>query len=145
MFLNHSQRAAFDQLIDFGLTKFSPPHVEGLDIRPRILPLLHGPTGCGKTFLAETVAKELRAKFMKAAISSWIPVGARDASAYTLDALKLRLLEDSRLVFLIDEIDKLATDTGSWKPCGSGRAVVHPRLRAFHRRTADHRGRNLAG
>ena len=100
-------------LIDLGEAKLSSFRIEGLSVKPRMIPLLYGPTGAGKTYIAESVAKELGAGFAKVEVSSWIPVGAREG-APTTKALTGALSSNERLVFFIDEIDKLAGDSTAW-------------------------------
>jgi len=92
MFLPRSQKAVFNQLIELARAKLNSVAVEGLLIQPRIIPLLHGPTGAGKTFLAELTAKELGARFHKVEIANWIPTGARDAEP-TVKTIRELLLE----------------------------------------------------
>lgn len=111
--LNRSQKSAFDQLIALGRLKFSAVPHPNLRIRPRILPLLYGPTGAGKSFLAEHLAVDLAAHFLRVEIANWIPVGARDAE-YTTATVRNALAKFDRLILFIDELDKLSLDSSSW-------------------------------
>lgn len=113
MFLPRSQKAVFHQLIELARAKLNSVAIDGLLIQPRIIPLLHGPTGAGKTFLAELTAKELGARFQKVEIANWIPTGARDAEP-TVKTIRELLLEESPLVLFIDEVDKFVTDSSTW-------------------------------
>ncbi|CAN5359088.1 hypothetical protein BH09VER1_BH09VER1_53050 [soil metagenome] len=54
-----------------------------LPVKLRTTSLLLGPTGSGKTFLAETIAAEIGAAFFPLALSNWIILGARDHSSQT--------------------------------------------------------------
>lgn len=115
MFLNRSQRQAYDKIIELGRAKFSATLLSVyLSITPRFTPLMYGPTGAGKTFVAELVSKNLHAKFMSISIADWIPEGAREGT-HTMKALLDTLVEYDRTVLFLDEIDKLTTGASAWE------------------------------
>ena len=112
-FIPCTQRIVLDRLVEMGRAKFRAGWIQGLHVRPRIIPLLYGPTGAGKTFLARHAAQILEARFVKVEVANWIPVGARDCT-FTVTEISNALSGDGNLVLLIDEIDKLVQVGHNW-------------------------------
>lgn len=113
MFLNTSQKLVFKKLIRMAEVKFTAHFIEGLTLTPRVLPLLYGPTGAGKTFLAEKLATKLEAQLIKVEVSNWIPEGAREG-IHTLEKIKSAISGEGKTLLFIDEIDKLSACDSSW-------------------------------
>lgn len=76
-----------------------------LAIRPRLWPLLIGPTGSGKSFIARQVADTFRARYLRISFGDWVVQGARGMP--TLFGVVHSTLGCERLVVHLDELDKL--------------------------------------
>jgi hypothetical protein len=108
-----SQRAVYEALLVRGEMFFSPK-LHSLRIQPRLNPLIAGPTGVGKTFIVEAVAKRLDASFMKVCFGDWIPVGATEGVP-TMKAIYRCLSQSSRVLLLLDELCKFRPEyNGGW-------------------------------
>jgi putative ATPase len=66
--------------------------------------IFHGPPGTGKTTLAEIIAKQTKAAFIKAHA---VGTGANDIKQIAKDAMQRLALEDTRTIIFIDEIHRL--------------------------------------
>jgi putative ATPase len=66
--------------------------------------IFHGPPGTGKTTLAEIIAKQTKATFIKAHA---VGTGANDIKQIAKDAIERLALEDKRTIIFIDEIHRL--------------------------------------
>jgi SpoVK/Ycf46/Vps4 family AAA+-type ATPase len=111
--LTSSQRAALDELVEITAAKLAAEHLSYLRVTPRVVPLLTGPTGVGKSFLAKRLARHLGAEFIRVEFESWIPNGASHATP-TMRGIELVLREEKPLVVFIDEIDKVTDSRSSW-------------------------------
>lgn len=109
--LTISQRSAYDRLIALASCYFKPDILPVLKVRPRFFPLIVGPTGVGKTTLAEGVASALKLTLIKVSIASWIPVGSRSGDP-TSDLIKKALDSGNKVMLFIDELDKATDDSG---------------------------------
>jgi len=108
--LTRSQAHVFEQLVLMGEVFFLQDFA-GLTIRPRLFPLVVGPTGAGKTFLVQRVAKRLSATHLRITWGDWIPRGARDGlGAQTTFAILEALEQADALLLHIDELDKCRED-----------------------------------
>lgn len=112
--LSPTQRRAFEQLQAMARLFFEGAgDVTNLKIRPRNCPLVVGPTGCGKSFLVEAVARSSNAHFLKASVGDWIPIGAANDYKPTLFAILDQVVEHARVVLFLDEFDKWGNDVSS--------------------------------
>lgn len=111
------QRAAFESLVEVGSACFAMARQE-LGILPRTNTLIVGPTGSGKTFLAQKVAAELGVPFFGLSISDWIPLGASQRGAATtwpsICNFLIRHYDKTGVVLCFDEICKIS-GTSSWQ------------------------------
>jgi hypothetical protein len=89
---------------------FQPPTDSPLSAR--LTPLLIGPSGAGKSAVAKQIAQATGSHLMRVSLSTWNPSGAKDTP--TLRRIGQTLSKHERVVLVIDEVDKLSTDTGSW-------------------------------
>jgi energy-coupling factor transporter ATP-binding protein EcfA2 len=114
--LTGSQRQAYASLFDYGSFYFQKKNLLAAStIRPRLFPLLAGPTGSGKSFLVESVAQALGAEYLHLTYGAWVPLGSRDPNAATLVRIAKLLIEGKRLLVHIDELDKWLTGPGSFE------------------------------
>ncbi len=112
-FIPASQRVVFDELLLRGEMFFSPK-VHALKVQPRLNPLVAGPTGAGKTFIIESVAKKLGAVFLKVSFGDWVPIGAHEVQP-TMKLIFTQLEEHPRVLLLLDELCKFRVDyAGGW-------------------------------
>jgi hypothetical protein len=110
------QSHAFEKLLSAGRVCFSPVR-ERLPIQPRTNSLVVGPTGTGKTFLANAVAAALGVPCKHLSVAEWILLGTSSrGAARTWNSIFdfLRQCRDGRgaMIFL-DEMDKL-TGISDW-------------------------------
>lgn len=108
--LTRSQRSAYERLCAMAEVYFQPP--SDSPISARLTPLLIGPSGAGKSALAKQIAQATGSHIMRVSLSTWIPSGAKDTP--TLRRIGQTLNKYERVVLIIDEVDKLSSDTGSW-------------------------------
>lgn len=109
------QRAAYESLLEVGSACFAMARQE-LGILPRTNTLLVGPTGSGKTFLAQKVAAELGVPFYGLSISDWMPLGTTHRGAAqtwpSICNFLIRNHDQTGVVIFVDELCKLGTS--SW-------------------------------
>jgi hypothetical protein len=74
-----AQTAAADRMEKLARLYFSGLAIDS-PIRPRLWPLLTGPTGAGKNHLARLVAGRLRARYLRLSYGDWIVQGSRQIS-----------------------------------------------------------------
>jgi hypothetical protein len=99
-----AQTAAADRMEKLARLYFSSLAIDS-PIRPRLWPLLTGPTGAGKNHLARLVAGRLRARYLRLSYGDWIVQGSRQIS--TLYNIINAALGVGRVVLHLDELDKL--------------------------------------
>ena len=110
------QSHAFEKLLSAGRICFSPLR-DSLPIQPRTNSLVVGPTGTGKTFLANAVATSLGVPCKHLSIAEWMLLGTSSRGAARTWNSIFEFLVQARngrgaMIFL-DEIDKL-TGTSDW-------------------------------
>lgn len=102
--LTRAQTEALERIVRLGHLHYSRAAV-GCSIRPRLWPLLVGPTGSGKSFLAREAAHQLDAVYKRVSYGDWIVQGSRHVS--TFYSIIQEAMTFPRLVVHIDELDKL--------------------------------------
>ena len=109
------QQAVFDKLCAYTRVGLCVPQksIGSLKIRKNFL--LLGPTGTGKTFLANAVAQEMQVPFMAVSISDWaILNSSQRGCSYTwtniVEFLKNSIKHDGAIIF-VDELDKAYHDS----------------------------------
>ncbi len=111
--ISASQQRVFDEAFAMGEAFFAGDYA-GLAIHPRLFPLFVGPTGAGKTFLCQQLARRLSARYLRYTYGDWLPQGAREgAGTQTTFAILEAVEENQRLVLHIDELDKCREDNAS--------------------------------
>jgi len=111
-FETQSQRRVHERLLQMGRAFFEPPDVP-LQVTPRLNPLVVGPTGAGKSYISERVARELQAHFLRATHGDWIPLGSSREYVPTYCEILWAITEKDRVVLFLDEVEKLANDPDS--------------------------------
>ena len=87
-----------------------------LPVQPRTHKLLVGSTGCGKTFLARKIGKDLNWAVYHINVSAWTIMGARNEPTWpTLLKWISSQPEGRPIVIILDEIDKIDADDGWWR------------------------------
>jgi hypothetical protein len=85
-----------------------------LPVRPRNHRLVIGPTGSGKSHIAEAVAKDMGWEVYMLNASTWNPMGAKGEPTWDKITKWLsNLHEDARPVIILDELDKVSGEE-SW-------------------------------
>lgn len=107
-FVTQAQQRALDRLVALGEVFFSIRAKGG--IKPRLFPLILGPTGTGKTHIGQAAAKILGAHPVIVTSGDWVPLGANADYEATTYAILAALAANNRVVLIIDEIDKFRPD-----------------------------------
>ena len=108
--LTDSQRQVFEALTLYGETFFAR-EFRALKIKPRLFPLIVGPTGAGKSFLVRKAAAELDSHYLRLTFGDWLPRGVRpDSGGQTAFTIISAALEEGRVLLHIDELDKMRED-----------------------------------
>jgi len=110
-FLTPDQAKILERLFDLADTYFSYAKESG--VRPRLFPLIEGPTGSGKNFMAQRLAKKVGAEFLSFTLGDWVPAGAHSDYENTFYAILSKVANHDRVVLCIDEIDKVRLDLDS--------------------------------
>ena len=104
------QKPAFEKLLSVAKACFAVQR-QTLPIRVRTNTLIIGPSGTGKTHLAQAVATELEAEFLPVSVGEWILLGCSGrGTSHTWPLIARFLRRNSKktgLVIFIDEIDKV--------------------------------------
>jgi hypothetical protein len=112
-FITAEQQHVLSRLLELADTYFSNQQLGS--IRPRLFPVVVGPSGAGKTFLGKRVAGLVKAEYVCFTCADWIPLGANQEYEPTLYAILIKLANHERIVLCIDEIDKVRLDAeSSW-------------------------------
>jgi hypothetical protein len=107
------QQAVYERLLKRGKAHRSSCRMD-LPIRPRFHSLVIGPTGSGKTFLAEEAAEALGFEVYMLNASGWIVMGARETpTLHTIAEWLAGLPSKKTPCFIFDEIDKCSGEE-SW-------------------------------
>lgn len=80
-------------------------------IKLRTNPLIVGPSGVGKTWIAEDLARELKLPIFKVTCGDWLPQGVQRETP-TLNRLRDFIKCHPRYVLHIDELDKYRATEG---------------------------------
>ena len=73
-----------------------------------IRPMIIGPTGCGKSSIAEQIAQDFGAYYQRVTLGSWIVTGAD--TSYGIDTISQCMracVENDRVILVLDEMDKM--------------------------------------
>ena len=111
------QKRAYTSLLEIAELFFFTDWTE-LTIKPRLTPLVIGPSGIGKSTVVREVAKELGVPFMRLTASNWVPSGSRDEP--TLLRVHQFLNNNDQGIFFYDELDKFRGSNGATSSAGGG-------------------------
>jgi SpoVK/Ycf46/Vps4 family AAA+-type ATPase len=107
------QKPVYDSIRKTMHTHFATKELE-LPVRPRNHRLIVGPTGSGKTHIAEQVARELNWSVYSINVGSWIPLGGRDTPTWNRLTTWLSTVPGGQpVVIIMDELDKVSGEE-SW-------------------------------
>ena len=110
--LTGGQARALESMVALGELFYACGTTGLCAIRPRLFPLLVGPTGAGKSWLVRQVAEKLAVKLLPITFGSWLPLGARldRPTQFTIiDAL----LRYDRVALHLDELDKVGSEVST--------------------------------
>lgn len=88
----------------------------GLQLEPRLFPLVVAPTGSGKTHLTRLLARRLRADLVRIHRANYIPQGARTRPTIFRVCEQLARRPGRRVLVHVDELDKFRVDSGAATP-----------------------------
>lgn len=75
--------------------------------RPRLYPMIAGPTGAGKSYRVEKLAGNLSANYFRVTFGEWLPKGAAsEAGERTLFRILNAVRNNKRVLLHLDELDK---------------------------------------
>lgn len=116
------QRDAYSQLMAmaqlFFFTDWSPRY----RLKPRLNPLVAGPSGIGKSHLIQALADELEMPMLRVTPSSWMLCGAKDQVS-TLSRIYEFVVDNDVGIISIDEADKFYSSAmGDWSRYVRGEA-----------------------
>lgn len=101
------QLAVYRELLELAQDYFAGDW-HNLALQPRIIPLICGASGGGKTFLVRRLADELGIPLFKISVGDWILVGASHRAAPpTVPRFYKFIDENARGICFIDEVEKL--------------------------------------
>jgi hypothetical protein len=89
-------------------------------VKPRVYPLIYGPTGTGKSHIVKQFAGEISQEFIsfeyvRVTFSDWIVIGSRHGEPTSTKLRQLLKPKSKGFVFLhIDELDKFTPDAQGW-------------------------------
>lgn len=101
---SESQHQAFIQLCEMGEVFFGVDWLES-PIKPRLDPLIVGPTGMGKSHLVRSVAEMLKVPLLRLSYGEWMVTGARCAQT-TIARIHEFVTSNPKGIIHIDEVDK---------------------------------------
>ena len=101
---SHGQELAFAALLEIAGAFFEMDWPDG-GLRPRLDPLIVGPTGMGKSHLIRAVARKLELPILRLTYNEWLVTGAREMP-HTLNRVHDFLESNVRGLIHIDELDK---------------------------------------
>ncbi len=111
-FLTISQRAAFDRALALSELFFEEDCAK-LILKPKCFGLLAGPTGAGKSAIANLLAKKLGAHFLHLSYGGWLPQGVSKDYQPTTYKILGAAAEHERVLVFIDEFDKLGNQSSN--------------------------------
>ena len=111
--LSAAQAAGLDHIRILAQAFFSGAGADRFNgLCPRLKPLIVGPSGVGKTFLARLLAEELKLPILRLCFGGWLVTGAKDGPP-TLSAVANFVKKHEQGIIYLDELDKCRAGFGS--------------------------------
>jgi hypothetical protein len=108
--LSPCQQRVYHRMLELAVLHFANVSEVGI-LKPRLYPLIAGPTGAGKSFLVGEVARSMNAHYLPVTFGNWMPQGVRESMGSATGFKILSALSQHPLVVLhIDELDKMRED-----------------------------------
>jgi SpoVK/Ycf46/Vps4 family AAA+-type ATPase len=98
------QQVAYSLILEMAEVFFQTDWSGG-GLRPRLDPLIVGPTGMGKSHLVRAVAQKLNLPVLRLTFNEWVVSGARSIP-HTLRRLHAFIEDSARGIVHVDELDK---------------------------------------
>jgi len=98
------QRLAFDRIERLTKIFFSRSWIK-LPVTPRLIPLICGPTGAGKTQVVKELAASMDLPLLRLTYANWVPRSYRGEP--TVPIIMKFMTDNERGIIHIDEVDKL--------------------------------------
>lgn len=108
------QTGAYCELLARAQTYFAGQWQQ-MPINTRWHSLIIGPTGTGKSMMANILCNATNATLFRISAPTWMPAGAHDrATSQTLPMLLRHIESNTRTVLFIDELEKINTADSPW-------------------------------
>ena len=109
------QKRIFERLCAYGRASLYVDRKSIKSLKLRANFMLLGPTGTGKTHLAQAVAKELNVPFLSISVSDWIILGGSSRGSSVTWPNIVKFVQESKkktgAIIFIDELDKCHHDS----------------------------------
>ena len=102
--LTSAQSRALELMVALGNLFYEGQSAATCAVKPRLFPLLVGPTGAGKTWLVRLAAEKLRVKPLHLTFGSWLPLGIRQVRPTQFTIIDA-LLRTERVALHLDELE----------------------------------------
>jgi len=103
------QRRAFERIERLAKIFFSRSWIN-LPVTPRLIPLICGPTGAGKTQIVKALAASMDLPLLRLTYADWVPRSYRGEP--TVPIILRFMANNARGIIHIDEIDKMTPSKG---------------------------------
>jgi len=109
------QKSIFERLCAYGRASLFVDRKSIKSLKLRANFMLLGPTGTGKTHLAQAVARELNVPFLSISVSDWIILGGSNRGSSVTWPNIVKFIQESQnktgAIIFIDELDKCHHDS----------------------------------
>ena len=110
---SEGQKHAYTSLCEMGDLFFNIDWAD-LAIKPRLAPLVIGPSGVGKSTVVKEVAKEFGFPCMRVSPSNWVVSGVGKDLVPTLIRVHKFVSENNEGIIHFDELDKFRAGSSDW-------------------------------
>jgi SpoVK/Ycf46/Vps4 family AAA+-type ATPase len=117
------QQEAFSVLLEMAEAFFETAWPES-GLRPRLDPMMAGPSGVGKSHVVRAVAQRLKLPILRLTYNEWLVIGARE-HPYTLARVHTYVENNNRGLIHVDELDKFkSTHRTDWSTSVNGELLL---------------------